>query len=181
MKKPIAWVRRAFAGVSVAWAAALPLTSFAASRPAPADAWYAFAFAVYAAGSVVCHQRPERSFHLWSAQMPVCARCAGIYTGAALAAVVAAARSPRRQTDHPGIVLLVSAIPTAATLIYEWTTGAVPSNWARALAGAPLGAAVAFVIVAALPPPLRRSIRDTRERHGASVSASGGGAPREID
>ena len=159
MKNPASRLRQAVAGASVAWAAALPLTSFAASRPAPAHAWYAFAFAVYAAGSAVCHQRPERSFHLWSAQMPVCARCTGIYIGAALAAIVAAARSRQRSIDHPRIVLLLSALPTAATLVYEWSTGAVPSNWTRALAGAPMGAAVGFVIIAALPGPLRRSVQ----------------------
>ncbi len=38
---------------------------------------------VYGVGSLICHQLPERSYHLWAAQMPVCARCAGIYFGAA--------------------------------------------------------------------------------------------------
>ena len=33
------------------------------------------------------------------------------------------------------------------TLVYEWTTGDTPSNVIRALAGAPLGAAVVFVVV----------------------------------
>ena len=38
-------------------------------------------------------------------------------------------------------MLAVAAVPTAATLVYEWTTGDMPSNMIRALAGAPLGAA----------------------------------------
>ena len=38
---------------------------------------------LYAIGSVICHQRPERSFHLDAVQLPVCARCLGIYVGAA--------------------------------------------------------------------------------------------------
>ena len=34
------------------------------------------------AGGLVCHQMPERSPHLWGAQMPLCWRCTGIALGA---------------------------------------------------------------------------------------------------
>ena len=44
----------------------------------------------YLIGGVVCHQRPERSFHLHGVQMPVCARCAGLYLGAGLGVLAAA-------------------------------------------------------------------------------------------
>jgi hypothetical protein len=37
-------------------------------------------------------------------------------------------------------------LPTALTLAYEWTTGIMPSNWIRALAGVPLGAAVIWLL-----------------------------------
>ena len=43
-------------------------------------------------------------------------------------------------------LLLAALAPTAITLAYEWTTGITPANWIRALAGAPLGAAVAWLI-----------------------------------
>ena len=36
-----------------------------------------FTLSAYQAGSLVCHQRPERSFHLAGVQLPVCARCFG--------------------------------------------------------------------------------------------------------
>jgi len=32
----------------------------------------AVAAGLYAVGSQICHQRPERSFHLFAAQLPVC-------------------------------------------------------------------------------------------------------------
>ena len=48
------------------------------------------------------------------------------------------------------MLLILAALPTAMTLVYEWTTGDMPSNAVRALAGAPLGAAIAFVVVGAL-------------------------------
>ena len=40
--------------------------------------------ALMLAGSVWCHQRPERSPHLWGLQMPLCWRCSGILIGAVL-------------------------------------------------------------------------------------------------
>jgi Predicted membrane protein (DUF2085) len=159
-------LRRAFLAMSIAWAVLVPLAPFAASKPAPAHFWYGLAFAVYGAGSFICHQLPARSFHSWSAQWPVCARCTGIYFGAAMAAVVATVRlppSPLRGFGGPGKpdttyvtrmstrrargLLVAAALPTAVTLIYEWTTGDTPSNAIRALAGAPLGAAVVFLVV----------------------------------
>ena len=149
-------LRRAFVAASIAWAVLLPLAPFAASQPAPARFWYGLAFAVYGAGSVICHQLPSRSFHSWSAQWPVCARCTGIYLGAAatvVAYVVTGAMSGFGRTvttDRARALFVVAALPTAATLIYEWTTGDTPSNVIRALAGAPLGAAVAFVVLGAL-------------------------------
>ena len=45
--------------------------------------------------------------------------------------------------------MLAAALPTIATLAYEWTTGTMPSNSIRALAGFPLGAAVAAIVLAA--------------------------------
>ena len=84
---------------------------------------------------------------------------------AALAAVVAAVRLKpdttyetvrlkpdttyitRMSTRRARGLLVAAALPTAVTLIYEWTTGDTPSNAIRAFAGAPLGAAVAFLVV----------------------------------
>lgn len=38
----------------------------------------------YVAGALICHQRPERSFHVAGGQLPVCARCTALYSGAAM-------------------------------------------------------------------------------------------------
>ncbi len=146
-------LRRAFLGVSTVWVAAIPLAAFAASRRAAGDAVYGFALAVYGIGHFVCHQLPARSFHLWHVALPVCARCTGIYVGAAVAAIAwratpAAALEARRDRTRvdPRVVLLAAFAPTAATLVFEWTTGTMPANWIRALAGVPLGVAVAWAI-----------------------------------
>ena len=53
----------------------------ARSPPGPCGGW------LYAVGWLICHQRPERSFHLAGAQLPVCARCLGLYAGGAAGAI----------------------------------------------------------------------------------------------
>jgi uncharacterized membrane protein len=140
-------------GTAIGWTALLPVAPYAASRPAPAPYWYGLAFLLYGVGGVVCHQLPERSFHVWGAQLPVCARCTGIYLGAALAAFSVAVRPQIgrwRLVDRVRTLLLVAILPTIVTLVYEWITGETPSNAVRAAAGAPLGAAAAFVVMSAV-------------------------------
>ena len=155
------WSRRGFVTGAIAWAVLLPLTAFAASRPASSSIPHLAAAIPYAIGSVICHQQDRRSFHLWSRQLPVCARCTGIYAGAALVALSAALFRTAKAVRHnesisevaqgfsPARTLWLAALPTLATLAYEWSTGTPPSNTIRALAGVPLGAAVAAVILAA--------------------------------
>jgi len=168
-------MQRAFAAVASAWALALPAAAYVASQPHPAAASYAFAFGVYGLGSVVCHQLPARSFHMLGVALPVCARCTGIYLGAAAMAIATtAARLKPRPTDDttdqaPDIrdasvasvghrfsgavgfrlALAVAALPSAATLVFEWTTGVMPANWIRFAAGVPIGVAVAWLVRAA--------------------------------
>jgi Predicted membrane protein (DUF2085) len=149
-------VRRIFVAGSIAWAAALPLATLAAARAAASPLMSLFALAVYASAAVVCHQRPERSFFIGSHQMPVCARCTGIYVGAAVAVIVVAFRRGRPMCRPDGAsrgadtqvrpYILFALTPTVATLAYEWTTGVTPANWIRAASGLCLGAAVAALI-----------------------------------
>jgi hypothetical protein len=153
----------AFVAASVAWAALLLLTPLVASRPRASDGAAALVLAVYGIGSLLCHQLPARSYRVWSAQMPVCARCAGIYFGAAIAAILAVAPLKRRPTsgavDVYGDIghrfsgangsraaLIVAVVPTLATLVYEWTTGDVPAHWIRTAAGVPIGAVAAWLV-----------------------------------
>jgi len=74
-------VRFALASAAILWFAAILIAPFAidSTHAAPATG----AACVYVTGSFVCHQRPERSFSLGGRQMPVCARCAGLYAAAA--------------------------------------------------------------------------------------------------
>ena len=139
------WLRRSFLLASTAWTAAIPLAAFAATRAATSSIAYGFAIAVYAVGRLVCHQLPARSFELWMTPLPVCARCTGIYVGAAVTALGFRGRLVTTRWN-PKMVLLTALVPTAVTLVFEWTTGVMPSHWVRALAGVPIGAAVAWAI-----------------------------------
>jgi uncharacterized membrane protein len=101
---------------------------------------------VYGLASLICHQRPERSFVLNGRQFPVCARCTGLYVAGALAAAAAwlgARRVPRSTRGF----LMLAAIPTAATIPIEWLGLSPLSNVIRAGAALPLGAAAGWTFV----------------------------------
>lgn len=148
---------------AVTWALLLPAAAWAASARPPGGVAGVFAFATYRAGSVVCHQRPERSFVTRGAAWPVCARCTGIYFGAALAALAWVAASRRRawSAGRARVWLALAAVPSLATLIFEWTTGQMPGDGMRAAAGLPIGVAVMLVIA-------RAGERDTPPAMGAA-------------
>src|SRR5207253_5461403 len=74
------------------WAAtsALALTIIGLIVAAPlaeAHGHPTFAFTIYKTFSFVCHQIPERSFHLAGHCFAVCSRCTGLYSGFAFAAL----------------------------------------------------------------------------------------------
>jgi uncharacterized membrane protein len=133
---------------AVAWLALLVLTPLAPSS---------IATLVYAAGAVICHQLPERSFHLVGFQLPVCARCLGIYGGAAAAATVhvlgvVVAGSGRWRVLSPVAarrVFLLSALPTLVTLALEWAGVWPGTNVVRAMAGAAVGVGGGLVVMSA--------------------------------
>jgi hypothetical protein len=79
-------VSRLLAPVATVFAIAWVMLVVAAPQLSPSVAAFIYAF-----GSLICHQRPERSFHLAGAQLPVCARCLGIYMGVAIGSIVATA------------------------------------------------------------------------------------------
>jgi uncharacterized membrane protein len=107
--------------------------------------------ALYAIGSQICHQKPERSFHFVAAQLPVCARCIGIYVGAAFGSAAALSGRIRMHATSSSarMLLFLGAVPTVITWACEWTGLWQGSNIARATAGLPLGVVVAFVVVQA--------------------------------
>jgi uncharacterized membrane protein len=131
------------------WAATLLLAPLALQRGRGVSTASAL---IYQGASLICHQRPERSFHLAGVQLPVCARCTGLYISGA-AAALAACSGRRRRINAPRatrMVFAVAAVPTALTLALEIAALAQPSNTARAIAALPLGAAAGWIFVRSL-------------------------------
>jgi uncharacterized membrane protein len=122
--------------------------------------------AVYAIGALVCHQRPERSFHWSGAQLAVCARCTGIYLGACVTAVLVFLPPRRyavlvRDVRRLRAWTVAAAAPTAVTVAAEWAGWWQPSAFVRAATGVMLGALAGLVVAAALS----RQADDTAALH----------------
>jgi uncharacterized membrane protein len=138
----------------LAWAMALPLAAVAGA----ADGWPRTAgAAVYAAGSLVCHQKAARSFTAGHRRWPVCARCTGIYLAAGIAVLYGlGARGIRAglaslSTAAWRALFAAALAPVAVSWGVERAGLWGGSNMVRAVAGIPLGLAVAAAIVANLP------------------------------
>ena len=117
---------------------------------------------VYAAGSVICHQLPERSFFLDGRQLPVCARCTGLYLSGVAGFLGwftwKAARGWRQFAVAPRAALaivILAGVPTALS----YATGVIGvwdgSNLTRALLAVPLGASAGAVVAAVASKDLR--------------------------
>src|SRR5262245_30156247 len=90
------WVAPGVAVLASAWVVLIIAAPFL---------WIPAAAVMYAAGSFICHQIPERSFHLDGIQLPVCARCFGLYGGGALGSMIAAIPTVRRRRTSDGAVM----------------------------------------------------------------------------
>ena len=81
------------------------------------------------AAGLICHQMPERSPHLWGAQLPLCWRCTGIALGAcALLAWLVA----RKKLPPLGLSLLLALALPLEVLYSALASGA---NSRRLLTG----------------------------------------------
>jgi uncharacterized membrane protein len=146
------WLGAAAALAALSWVAAVVAAPL---LPVP------LAGILYAAGSLICHQLPERSFHLQSFQLPVCARCFGLYAGGAMGSAAAAAvgftafarSAPWRSSRALYVTTVVAAIPTILTVVAERGFGAAVSNTMRAVAAVPLAGVAAYVVMRALAHP----------------------------
>ena len=137
---------RLLTAAAIAWPLVAGAAVWQRTLSVSVPAWTAV---VYVAASRICHQRPERSFHTHDVKWPVCARCAGLYLAAPFAALAAfRRRSMSASRLQPLRLVALAAIPTALTLFWEWGGLGTPSNLVRFATALPLGAAVAFVVIA---------------------------------
>ena len=134
--------------------AAIPASFAGAAVTAPLFSAMSFplaAFAIWQFFSPVCHQDPARSFWILGAPLAVCARCLGIYLGAAVGAWIPA---PRR-------VLLSGLALFAALNLADVLTeaAALHGNWklTRFLLGALLGLAAGSLVANSMKRDVLRS------------------------
>ena len=120
---------------------------------------WAFVFAV---GSVICHQLPERSFFLDGHQLPVCARCTGLYLSGVAGLVgwwaVKLRRGWRPQPMPPRAattLLFIVAVPTVISYLSAVSGVWDGSNLTRALLAVPLGLTAGAVVAAVSTKDLR--------------------------
>lgn len=119
----------------------------------------------YAAGSVVCHQLPDRSFYWGQWKFPVCSRCTGLYVSAAigLAAWATLRKISRKWRGNPiridprwAIVILVAAaVPTLVSVVTAASGVWDATNAGRALLAVPLGTTAGVLVAAAAAKDLR--------------------------
>lgn len=108
-------------------------------------------FVVYEAFSHVCHQSPERSFHIAGYPLAVCARCAGLYVGFAAAVAFYPLVTSLRRTHTPERRwLFVAAAPLAIDFALGFLGIWQNSHGSRFLTGALLAAVSVFFIVPGL-------------------------------
>jgi uncharacterized membrane protein len=138
------------------WWTLVPLTFVAAVVAAPyflTHGFLAIGMALDRGFAIVCHQRPERSFWIFGAEMAVCSRCLGIYLGAAAGLLFRISRST-------ALRLLVAA--AALNLLDAMTELAgLHGNWLaiRFVFGLLLGAAATMLISSAAAAPNAREVR----------------------
>jgi uncharacterized membrane protein len=142
------------AGFAVLWAAVVVAAPFGVEA-ASHEVRVATALTYFGAG-YICHQRPERSFQLGGHQLPVCARCTGLYLAAPFGLAGAWLMGRRRGADDRTyrwwrVVIVAAAVPTAVSVGLEWIGGpGLSNNVSRALTALPLGATLAAVVGAAV-------------------------------
>jgi uncharacterized membrane protein len=134
-----------------------------------------------AIGYAVCHRISERSFHLGSYQLPLCARCSGMYLGAMLGLTYQVIISRRRAGTPPWrvitpLILLVIAFGVDGSNSYLYLIKAtypgilanihnlyIPNNILRLLTGSGMG----LVISAAIFPAFNQTVWTQPDDHPA--------------
>lgn len=148
----------AFFLASCVWTIGLIAVPFASARWPGARLTTGVSASVYLAGGFLCHQRADRSFHPWGVRMPVCARCFGLYASAPLGAAAglfagalgASGRGRHLTANRLRVTLVIAALPTGVIWLVEWLGLVHSPSIVRAVLAAPLGAAVGWIVTAAI-------------------------------
>lgn len=147
---------RPFDLVVVVWAASATVTIaiLAAIIAAPllqSSGHWAVASQIYRTFSFLCHQIPERSFHIAGQQFAVCSRCTGLYTGFTMAILTYPLFRSLRKTETPSLVwLFASAVPLAVDFSLTYFGVWENTHFTRFTTGALFGTVAAIFILPGL-------------------------------
>jgi uncharacterized membrane protein len=95
----------------------------------------------------LCHHLPERTLHLGSRPLPVCARCTGLWSATALGGPLGWALGG--QAKHVGSALALGGLATLVGLVAalaEWGGLIATANEVRVVLGAALGVGMPLLI-----------------------------------
>jgi uncharacterized membrane protein len=110
-----------------------------------------FASSIYRTFSFVCHQIPERSFHLAGNKFAVCSRCTGLYSGFAIAVLAYPLARSINRTDTPSLLwLILAALPLAIDFSLGYFNIWSNTQASRFATGALLSSVAVFYIVPGL-------------------------------
>jgi uncharacterized membrane protein len=106
---------------------------------------------IYHAFSYLCHQIPERSFHLAGNKFAVCSRCTGLYAGFAIAVLAYPLARSVNRTDTPSLLwLILAALPLAIDFSLGYFNIWSNTQISRFATGALLSSVAVFYIVPGL-------------------------------
>jgi uncharacterized membrane protein len=158
---------------SVAALACLLLCLIVLAPLALAHGKFFLALSIYQGFSLACHQLPARSFFIENYPLAVCARCAGLYTGFAMSALVYPLARDVRKTIAPSRVWLILAV---MPLAIDWALGFFGiwrnTHVSRFATGAFLGAVSVFYVMPGLVDLSRINLRSLRARFSSSNERS---------
>ena len=125
--------------------AATAISTLALTAPwLTAHSYVALALLLRTFFSPVCHQDTMRSFWFWGAPAAVCARCLGIYLGAAVGAI---AKIERRLAMWAFAIMLLVNCADAVSEFVGWH-GNLPQ--VRFLLGITLGVSISALVASAV-------------------------------
>lgn len=141
---------------------------------------YGLSATIYGAFRLLCHQMPERSFHIDGHPLAVCARCVGIYTGFAAGAFAYPLVRSLGRTDAPRRAWLLAA---SLPLAFDFTLGLL-GIWAnthasRFITGALVGAAAVFYVLPGLVDLGRMWRRRSRRQGAVAITSAARGSLSE--
>ena len=126
------------------WCGSILLAPYLAASSSPLAAY------VYQAFHPICHQLPERSFHLFGAKLAVCSRCASIYFAFLFGILLypCVRTLSNIQTPHRNI-LVVALLPMLIDVGLDFVGVHASTFFTRTLGGTLFGIVVPFFVLPA--------------------------------